>query len=325
MRCPNCEAQIPDEEKFCPECGVPLGDVKPCPHCGAAFLPGERFCGECGRDVTALETSPTFGPPPPTVPPPAPKKERSPWLWVLVVVAGIALLGCLGVCAAFVIVPALMPTPTPTHTPTPAATATPTATPTPPPPPTPSLQPGLLLYEEDFTEPGAEWETARGDDADFEFDAAAYAIEVRRDHWMAWNNISGEFADFVLEFDAALVKGNMYNSYGVLFRYEDRDNYYQLSINDNNSYTIGKKVDKEWSDLIDWTVNDAIKGTGEVNRIRLIAYGDTFVLYVNAQFVDEFTDSSFLVGDIAPVVSVYDNPPARAKFDNIRVWDVELR
>ena len=51
MICPNCEAQVPDGERFCPHCGVPLGDVHKCPHCGAALLTGERFCGECGKPV----------------------------------------------------------------------------------------------------------------------------------------------------------------------------------------------------------------------------------------------------------------------------------
>ena len=47
MKCPKCQAENPDERKFCRECGTKLLLV--CPQCGSENLPGDKFCGECGQ------------------------------------------------------------------------------------------------------------------------------------------------------------------------------------------------------------------------------------------------------------------------------------
>ncbi len=49
--CPNCQATIPANSKFCPECGVNLTE-RQCPKCKAQNPPGTKFCSNCG---TALE------------------------------------------------------------------------------------------------------------------------------------------------------------------------------------------------------------------------------------------------------------------------------
>ena len=64
MRCPHCDADIPDGTKFCIECGTSLRSR--CPQCGADARPRAKFCGECGTPLTAQS------PAPPAPPPPAP-------------------------------------------------------------------------------------------------------------------------------------------------------------------------------------------------------------------------------------------------------------
>ncbi|MEA2461036.1 MAG: hypothetical protein QOH90_1213, partial [Actinomycetota bacterium] len=46
MFCGNCGAQNNEGQKFCGDCGQPLGLT--CTNCGAAIETGRRFCGECG-------------------------------------------------------------------------------------------------------------------------------------------------------------------------------------------------------------------------------------------------------------------------------------
>ncbi|MBN1582714.1 MAG: zinc ribbon domain-containing protein [Anaerolineae bacterium] len=326
MRCSNCASEIPAGEQFCPQCGVPVGEIQKCPHCGATLLPGERFCGECGHDVTQAAPSLVYDSPVAGTLPQSPAKKRSPWTWILVVVAALVLLGCLVLCSIFVIVPALLPTPTPANTPTPIHTSTatpsptPTATFTPSPTPTPSITAGDLIYQVDFSDPGDEWEISESADTIYMIENEAYSIEVLKENWMAWNKIGQDVGDFILEFDAALVEGDKYNAYGALFAYQDSDNRYELDINGNSSFTFGKKVDGEWTELVGWTPSDAIKGTGLVNHIRLIGYQGTYTLYVNDQFVYEFSDDDLSEGQTVPVVTAYSNPPARATFDNWTIW-----
>lgn len=47
--CPSCAKPV-GSEKFCGNCGTPLGVAK-CAKCGADLAPGTRFCGNCGNRV----------------------------------------------------------------------------------------------------------------------------------------------------------------------------------------------------------------------------------------------------------------------------------
>jgi len=335
MRCANCEAEIPEGEKFCPQCGVPVEGAAKCPYCGGAMLPDEQFCGQCGREVKRVAPQPaaTASPPVGAVPPPVAAgtpKKRSPWVWIGIAVGAIALLACSIICLVSVVIPALRATPTPEPTAIPAPTKAPLATPVPTatsvPTATPTLGPqaGALIYEEDFASPGEEWQVNDAGDAVYALDGQAYSVEVKKASWMAWNGTKGEYGDFVFEFDGTLVEGDKYNAIGALFRFVDKNNYYELDINGNQSYSVGVDVDDTWTQLVPWTQHDAIKPVGETNRVRLMAYGSTFSLYVNDQLVGQFTDSTFSSGDVAVVVTAYDTPPAQGTFDNIKVWQLQV-
>jgi hypothetical protein len=49
--CPNCEAPLAANAKFCPECGAKLKAESRCKHCQAKLAPGVKFCPECGEKV----------------------------------------------------------------------------------------------------------------------------------------------------------------------------------------------------------------------------------------------------------------------------------
>ena len=49
--CPNCEAPLQKNARFCPECGTNLQAKTTCAKCGAKLSPGDKFCSECGQKV----------------------------------------------------------------------------------------------------------------------------------------------------------------------------------------------------------------------------------------------------------------------------------
>ena len=49
MKCPKCQADNPENKKFCRDCGARL--VGACPKCGSECLPSDTFCGECGGSL----------------------------------------------------------------------------------------------------------------------------------------------------------------------------------------------------------------------------------------------------------------------------------
>ena len=51
--CLHCGKQLPDDAKFCSECGCAKPVEKVCPKCGAKVT--GKFCAECG---TSIEEAP---------------------------------------------------------------------------------------------------------------------------------------------------------------------------------------------------------------------------------------------------------------------------
>ena len=55
--CPNCNAELPGESKFCNVCGTEIKLVrkeprgKVCKNCGARLEDDQRFCTECGAKI----------------------------------------------------------------------------------------------------------------------------------------------------------------------------------------------------------------------------------------------------------------------------------
>jgi len=51
IACPNCQAQIPANSKFCPECGKPVAATIECPQCHKQNPVGAKFCANCGTKL----------------------------------------------------------------------------------------------------------------------------------------------------------------------------------------------------------------------------------------------------------------------------------
>jgi len=46
--CPQCNAPLAENAKFCPECGAAIRGEKFCTKCGAKIKPDAKFCPDCG-------------------------------------------------------------------------------------------------------------------------------------------------------------------------------------------------------------------------------------------------------------------------------------
>jgi predicted ATPase/class 3 adenylate cyclase len=66
MECPGCKAEIPQDSRFCTQCGATLPVV--CPSCGSANPPRANFCATCGERLGA-SCSPSAAAPTPPHPP----------------------------------------------------------------------------------------------------------------------------------------------------------------------------------------------------------------------------------------------------------------
>ena len=49
--CPQCNAPLATNAKFCPDCGTKLKGAEHCTECGSKLQPGAKFCADCGNKV----------------------------------------------------------------------------------------------------------------------------------------------------------------------------------------------------------------------------------------------------------------------------------
>jgi class 3 adenylate cyclase/tetratricopeptide (TPR) repeat protein len=56
VKCPKCQTQNPEENKFCRKCGASLSLT--CSHCDAVVSADDEFCGQCGRSLTPSTPTP---------------------------------------------------------------------------------------------------------------------------------------------------------------------------------------------------------------------------------------------------------------------------
>jgi class 3 adenylate cyclase/tetratricopeptide (TPR) repeat protein len=73
VRCRQCGASLAEGDRFCEDCGAPVGV---CPSCGEPVNPGKRFCRSCGFALTGAVASPADHPPAAAVAAGEPVAER---------------------------------------------------------------------------------------------------------------------------------------------------------------------------------------------------------------------------------------------------------
>jgi hypothetical protein len=298
-----------------------------CPDCGAHFVKEDEFCGECGRPLSweeASDSTPTetwardqdslddlaadlFEPPQPELAPAEAEPKKS-YLLPIVIAVGVALL-LLFLCAGGAMVWLNMG-------------EEPAADPT-----SVMSEPGILLYQDSFDDPGSGWSAFSGDGTSVGYEDGGYRLVIHRDNYMLWGNPEPalDLADMLIEVDVRQVKGPLDNNFGVLVRYQEDDeeySYYWFQISGDGYYSVDLKWGAEWIPLVDWEPSDAInQGLGATNHLRLVCSGNRFSFYTNNVHLVDVTDDIISRGSIGLAAGAFDEPGVVVQFDNLTVYE----
>jgi hypothetical protein len=215
------------------------------------------------------------------------------------------------------------PTPTNTATSTPVPpTPTNTATPT----PVPTLIPisgREVLFSDDFSDPMSGWDLKQEDLCDWyrggesQYLNDEMVLNVPNDNECTAAHPHLKFDNFILEVASRWSGGAVGGRYGVLFRYQDRENYYAFYLRNNGRYEIGKRANGDWIPLVE-DFSDAIDRTGGLNIIHIQVQDRMLVFFVNDQFINAVHDVDHSIGDV--VLYAYAPEGAEffeASFDNL--------
>ena len=178
-----------------------------------------------------------------------------------------------------------------------------------------------ILFEDDFSNVNSGWDRQRTSDGITDYENDQYLIEVDRPNIDFIANPSKNFSDVRLEVEAYRESGDVDNEYGVICRYQGKNDFYAGLISSDGYYGVFKVKGGEYSLLGMETMakSPAIKTDSEKNLIRLDCKGQNLTLYVNGVQLDSRQDADFQVGDVGLLAGTYANPGLKILFDNFVV------
>ncbi|MFN8486347.1 MAG: trypsin-like peptidase domain-containing protein [Caldilineaceae bacterium] len=152
------------------------------------------------------------------------------------------------------------------------------------------------------------------------FTPQGLTLLVKQPKWIDWSLAHVTADDFFLETQVSAVNMPANADYGLVFRYKDNKNFYQFGINPKGEFALAKLVDGKWTNLINWTANDAIKIDDEANQLAVLAKGAHIILLINNVIVGHVDDDAFTSGRTGLAIETFAEGNAKATFDHITLW-----
>jgi hypothetical protein len=182
-----------------------------------------------------------------------------------------------------------------------------------------------VLFQDDFSDSNSGWDHSSTQNGSTDYESGGYRIHVDTANYEKWANPSKVFQDDVrIEVDATKTGGPDNNDFGVLCRYQDTDNYYQLVIT-SDGYAAIIKLENGKATVISSSDGklqsvDGINSGAATNHIRADCIGSDLSLYANGTQVATASDSSYTGGDVGLSGGTYDTGGTDILFDNFYVY-----
>lgn len=181
-----------------------------------------------------------------------------------------------------------------------------------------------LPYADDFTNPSSGWQTLSDISANVQYESNKLRFVINQENLTQWSVAGKSFADGVITVEAQSNGGPSDNGFGVIFRVQDRRNFYHFGISSDGYWRAGMMKDGDWENWDDWAPTNAIIAGIAVQKIRVVMKGNMFTFYINDQQVFEVQDDTYAAGDIGLfALTLIDNPGTDISFDNVSVTAVD--
>lgn len=220
--------------------------------------------------------------------------------------------------------PTLTPSLAPTQTPTEQPSPTPTAT-------LPAGDPAKSLGDPDFFDTFSNG-TSFGLSNPYEDEAVLIKVEngalvfksKRINNGIRWRLTSRDPVDLYLEGQFNVTSCSGSDQYGLVMRaptYTDGIGYY-LGVTCSGQYYLLRWDKEGQNSLVSLTSDGSIlSGSGQVNRLGIMADGETIRLYVNGKLVKELTDKGIPdKGYIGAFVSAREQPDFSVQLEELKLW-----
>ncbi len=182
-----------------------------------------------------------------------------------------------------------------------------------------------VLFRDDFSNTSSGWDSRNDADGITDYYNNSYRIMVNKTQFDFWANpgLTTLPSDVSTEVDATKNGGPDNNDFGILCRYQDTSNFYELLASSDGYVGIVLVKDGNPTTISSSDHNlqpsDTVKQGTATNHLRADCVGDALTLYVNGQKAASAQDSSFSNGDVGLIAGTFDTAGADILFDNFVV------
>jgi hypothetical protein len=179
------------------------------------------------------------------------------------------------------------------------------------------------LFQDDFTSTKSHWINEQDEHSVREYQEGAYRIRVNSPWMNAWSYPRGlSFNDVRIDVKAQRVAGEKDSVFGILCRYHDAANFYQLLVSSDGYYDISKVKNGQRIPLVGQQLlpSEAIPQDSDVMVLSAVCEGDRLVLFVNGTQIAQGVDRDFAAGNVGLLVGAFENAGVEMHFDDFLVW-----
>ena len=130
---------------------------------------------------------------------------------------------------------------------------------------------------------------------------------------------ASNFSNFTLQVQMTILSGDFG---GIVFRSNPgSQKFYLLQFSTDGTYDMYRYISDNGNDATSLlsSTTPAMKGLNQPNLITLIARGSQLTIFVNKQYVDSVSDSSYKGGQIG-FMAYYKSNPTEVAFSNLQIW-----
>lgn len=163
---------------------------------------------------------------------------------------------------------------------------------------------GQVLFQDDFKDDSSGWEITRSPYELKGYSDSGYLISVNTVDSRSWSRPKLKFTDVQVEVITQKIIGPDDTDFGLICRYQDKDNFYAFLISSDGYYAIMMVQDGIETFLGSETFeySEAIYQSDGANKVQATCLDDTLTLSTNGSELLSVKDLTFQAGDVGIIL-----------------------
>jgi hypothetical protein len=182
------------------------------------------------------------------------------------------------------------------------------------------LKPGTVLFQDDFTSTATGWDRLQDPRYDADYVEGSYRIVIHESNLNVWSTPGLELRDVIIRASAVKTAGPDDNSFGLLCRYRNPNNFYFLLVSSDGYAGIGQVLDGKREMLTGDAMLPSPAGplSGDV-LVEASCVADSLALKVDEILIVQASSQALAEGDVGVIAATYGQGGLEVRFDDFAV------